>query len=112
MNEEEQRGPWYLLTGLVIGILIGIVYARYFQPVRYVDTTPSSLRNDFKDQYRSLIAAAFLSNGDLIRARARLELLEDPDAFQALTDQAQRTHPTLVRQSRPGGRRQPGNERG
>jgi hypothetical protein len=91
MNEEEQRGPWYLLTGLVIGILIGIVYARYFQPVRYVDTTPSSLRNDFKDQYRSLIAAAFLSNGDLIRARARLELLEDPDAFQALTEQAQRT---------------------
>jgi hypothetical protein len=91
MNDHEERGPWYLLTGIVIGIVIGIVYARFFQPVRYVDTTPASLRPDFKDQYRALIAAAYLSNGDLIRARARLELLEDPDAFRTLTEQAQRT---------------------
>ena len=91
MSYEEPRGPWYLLTGLIIGIALGVLYSRYFQPVEYVDTTPASLRLDFKDQYRALIAAAYLANGDLIRARARLELLEDSDTFRALTEQAQQS---------------------
>jgi hypothetical protein len=87
----ENRGPWYLLTGLVIGIALGLIYAWIFQPVKYIDTSPSSLRSDFKDQYRALIAAAYLGNGDLLRARARLELLKDGDMFRALSEQAQRT---------------------
>jgi hypothetical protein len=90
MNKES-RGPWYLLTGLVIGVALGLVYAWVFQPVKYVDTIPSSLRADFKDQYRALIAAAYLGNGDLLRARERLKLLRDPDMFRALSEQAQRT---------------------
>jgi hypothetical protein len=90
-NSGDERGPWYLLTGLVLGILIGLAYAWTVQPVRYTDTTPSSLRQDFKDQYRALIAAAFLGNGDVVRARARLELLKDEDMYRALTEQAQRT---------------------
>ncbi len=91
MNHEDSRGPWYLLTGLVIGLSLGILYTRLFQPVRYVDTSPSTLRDEFKDQYRSLIAAAYLSTGDIIRANARLDLLQDPDKFRAITEQAQRT---------------------
>ena len=87
----EKRGPWYLLTGLVLGIALGLVYAWIFQPVQYVDTSPASLRSDFKDQYRALIAAAYLSNGDLLRARARLELLKDEDMFRTISEQAQRT---------------------
>ena len=87
----EKRGPWYLLTGLVLGIALGLIYAWVFQPVRYVDTTPESLRPDFKDQYRALIAAAYLGNGDLVRARARLELLKDEDMFRVISEQAQRT---------------------
>jgi hypothetical protein len=88
---SESRGPWYLLTGLVIGIALGLLYAWVFQPVQYTDTGPASLRSDFKDQYRALIAAAYLGNGDLLRARARLELLKDEDMYRALTEQAQRT---------------------
>jgi hypothetical protein len=90
MNKES-RGPWYLLTGLVIGVALGLVYAWVFQPVKYVDTIPSSLRADFKDHYRALIAAAYLGNGDLLRARERLKLVQDPDMFRALSEQAQRT---------------------
>lgn len=90
MNRDE-RGPWYLLTGLVIGAVLGLVYAWVIQPVEYVNTAPASLRTDFKDQYRALIAAAYLGNSDLVRARARLELLQDPDIFRALSEQAQRT---------------------
>ena len=86
----ERRGPWYLLTGLVLGIALGLIYAWIFQPVQYVDTSPASLRSDFKDQYRALIAAAYLGNGDLLRARARLELLKDEDMFRTISEQAQR----------------------
>jgi hypothetical protein len=91
MRSSEERGPWYLLTGLIIGIILGIVYTRYLRPVEYIDTSPALLRRDFKDQYRFLIAAAYTANGDLVRARARLELLKDPDVFRALSEQAQRT---------------------
>lgn len=91
MNAADERGPWYLLTGLVLGVVIGLVYSWAVQPVRYSDTAPVSLRSDFKDFYRSLIAAAYQGNPDLVRARARLALLQDEDMFGALTEQAQRT---------------------
>ena len=89
MRRSEERGPWYLLTGLIMGIILGVLYTRYLQPVEYIDTSPALLRQDFKDQYRLLIAAAYSANGDLVRAKARLELLKDPDVFRALSEQAQ-----------------------
>jgi hypothetical protein len=91
MRSSQERGPWYLLTGLIIGIVLGVLYTRYLQPVEYIDTSPALLRQDFKDQYRLLIAAAYSANGDLVRAKARLELLKDSDVFRALSEQAQRT---------------------
>lgn len=87
---SKNRGPWYLLTGLVIGVVIGILYAWLVQPVQYTNTTPASLQPIFKDQYRSLIALAYLTNSDMVRAKARLELLKDEDAYQTLAEQAQR----------------------
>jgi hypothetical protein len=90
MNRDE-RGPWYLITALVIGIGAGLVYAWFLAPVSYVDISPVSLREEHKDQYRALIAAAYGANGDLVRARARLDQLEDPDIVRTLTIQAQRT---------------------
>lgn len=89
MNEED-RGSWYLLTGLILGIAIGLVYAWVIQPMGYAEAEPASLHADYKDQYRTLIAAAYAANGDLTRARARLELLGDEDPYRALSEQAQR----------------------
>jgi len=86
---REERGPWYLFTGLVLGLAAGLVYAWLISPVRYVDTAPASLRADFKDQYRALIAAAYLASGDVERAKARLSLLKDDDVAQQLAIQAQ-----------------------
>lgn len=87
---RAKRGPWYLLTGLFIGFILGVLYAWVIQPVEYIDTAPSSLRPDFKEQYRAMIAVAYLANSDLVRARARLELLGDEDIFRAVAEQAQR----------------------
>jgi len=78
------------LVVLALGFGIGLAYAWVIAPVQYVDAEPHTLRDDFKDHYRSAIAAAYASTADLERARARLALLGDPDPSQALTAQAQR----------------------
>lgn len=88
---REERGPWYLLTGIVIGAALGVLYAWVLQPVQYTNTTPASLRADFKDNYRALIASAYMADGDLVRARARLDLLKDQDVYQVLAVQAQQS---------------------
>ncbi len=88
-EREPRRGRWYLLTGLLIGLTLGLLIAWVILPVQYVDTAPASLRADFKDQYRSMIASAYLATGELGRAQSRLSLLGDADPLQALTLQAQ-----------------------
>lgn len=88
---ETQRGSWYLLTGIVIGIVLGLFYAWKIQPAQYINAAPDALSQEFKDQYRIMIAKAYLANGDPVRAKARLELLGSGDLFQALSEQAQRT---------------------
>ena len=85
-----QRGYWYLLTGLVFGLVLGLVYAWLINPVDYVNTIPSSLREDYRDQYRLMIALAYAANKDLVRASERLKLLNDDDPVRTLTEQAQR----------------------
>jgi hypothetical protein len=87
---REERGSWYLLTGLVIGIVLGLLYSWIISPIEYVDTTPSTLRSDYGDIYRLSIAMAYQATGDLARAQARLGLLRDEDSAQALAQQAQR----------------------
>ena len=86
---RENRGSLYLLTGLVIGIIRGIVYGWVIQPRPNVDANPAILKDDLKDQYRVLIARAYMSDSDLVRAKARLELLADEDINFALEQQAQ-----------------------
>ena len=87
---QDRRGPWFLLTGLILGIGLGVFYSWVISPLKYVDTAPSSLRADFKDQYRSMVALAFTADGDSGRARVRLALLKDSDQPGTLAAQAQR----------------------
>jgi len=87
---SPSQSSWYLLTGLILGLGLGLVYAWVISPVKFVDTAPASLRADFKDQYRNLIATAYQDTGDLDRAESRLALLDDLDPVAALSAQAQR----------------------
>jgi len=89
MNESS-RGPWYLLTGLFIGLILGLFYAWVVSPVAYTDVPPDTLQAQYKERYRALIALAYQADGDLTRAQARLALLGDPNPAEALAAQAQR----------------------
>lgn len=88
---NENRGSWYLLTGITIGISLGLIVSWVVWPTRYRDNAPSTLSEEYKDDYRALIAAAYMASGDVERARSRLELLGDPDIAAALIAQAQRS---------------------
>lgn len=85
-----KNGWLYTLLALLTGIGLGLAYSWFVSPVTYVDADPSILRADFKDQFRIAIAAAYASNQDLARARARLSLLDDTDPIGELSAQAQR----------------------
>ncbi len=87
---NEKRGPWYLLTGLLLGIGLGILYSWMIAPAQPVDVSPQTLSANFKDEYRLQIALAYTANNDLARAQSRLALLQDPDLPRTLAAQAQR----------------------
>ena len=87
---EQKRGNWYLLTALILGLTLGLIYSWVISPVSQVDTHPDSLRTDYKDTYRLLISRAYLANNNLPRAEARLELIGDEEPALALAAQAQR----------------------
>ncbi len=86
-----KRLPWDILLALLAGLGLGLVYAWTISPLRIFDSEPAALRADFKDQFRSAIAASYAANGNLPRAQARLALLKDTDPIEALNAQAQRT---------------------
>jgi len=85
-----KRVPWEIILALLAGVGLGVVYSWVISPLRVIDASPVALRADFKDVYRSAIAAAYAANGNLPRAQARLALLKDPDPVEALNAQAQR----------------------
>lgn len=87
---DRKRGNWYLITGLLIGLILGYLLTRFIQPPMEMDTAPYSLQPSYKDEYRLIIASAYVANGDLVRAKARLDLLQDPDPVFILEQQAQR----------------------
>jgi hypothetical protein len=86
-----RRFPWEILLALLVGIGLGLVYAWMISPRGITNADPGTLRADFKEQYRAAIAAAYAANGNLPRARARLQLLKDADPVEALNAQAQQT---------------------
>lgn len=87
----DLRNPiLHLILALLAGLGLGLTYSWKISPVRYTDASPAILRDDFKDQYRVVIAASYASTHDLPRARARLEILGDADAVGELSAQAQR----------------------
>jgi hypothetical protein len=86
----RKRRSWYLLSGLVLGLVIGLIYAWLVNPIVYSHATPAGLQADDQDSYRSMIAQVYAVTGDLDRAKLRLAVLEDDNPVFALGSQAQR----------------------
>ncbi|MEX2160562.1 MAG: hypothetical protein WD751_01495 [Anaerolineales bacterium] len=89
IKEPGGKPPFYLLTGLVLGLVLGFILAWLVWPPRVTDVAPSSLAEEYRDQYRLMVALSYASSGDTGRAQARLTLLGDNDPVRALNSQAQ-----------------------
>jgi hypothetical protein len=85
-----KRLPWDILFTLLLGLGLGLAYAWIISPQQFTDSTPATLRTDFKDQFRAAIAASYAATGNLPRAQARLELLGNDNLTESLNAQAQR----------------------
>lgn len=89
MNHNNEF-PWYILTGLIIGLLLGFTLTRLMVPLQNQAASPAELSGADKDFYRATIAETYAASSNLSRALSRLDLIQDPDPVQALSAQAQR----------------------
>ena len=87
---EPKRKPWYLITGVVLGLILGLVYAWLVDPAVYEGSSPNALGEQDKDHYRSTIAQVYAATDNFQRAALRLALLEDSNLVHTLGAQAQR----------------------
>lgn len=60
---------------IVVGIGLGLIYGWMVSPVRYVDTSPDTLRIDYRTDYVLMVAEAFAADNDLGLAARRLAML-------------------------------------
>ncbi len=69
-------GRWVrFFLAILVGTAVGLFYGWVINPVRYVDTTPDTLRIDYKSDYVLMVAEAYSAEGDLALAARRLALL-------------------------------------
>ncbi len=85
----NRLGNFALIIGLLLGIAGGLYYSWGINPVEYIDSSPDSLREDFKSDYITLIASAFAATGDADRARTRLAWVQITDPASTLGRLAQ-----------------------
>ncbi len=66
-------------VAILIGLTLGLVYGWVISPVEYLDTTPSTLRYDYRTDYVLMVAEIFDSNQDADQAVRQLaQLGSDP----------------------------------
>ncbi len=78
MTGSKNSSPLYLLTGLILGAIIGLLIGYVFAPISFVDITPSSLHQDFKQDYLVMVAEAYHADKDIGRAYSRISEMMSP----------------------------------
>ena len=64
---------WFLFAlSIIVGLGLGLYYGWVISPVQYVDTTPPTLRADFKADYTLMVAETFQSEQNLDQAARSL----------------------------------------
>jgi len=80
--------PVRVLIALALGLAIGLIYGWLVQPVTYVETTPDSLRADYRTDYVLMVAEAYNGPQSLDTVQRRLASLGPQPAVE-IVQQAQ-----------------------
>ncbi|MEW6717828.1 MAG: hypothetical protein AB1345_10025 [Chloroflexota bacterium] len=67
----------FFLLSILVGLVVGGIYGWIINPVEYVDTTPDTLRADYKADYVLMVAEIYQVEGDPALAARRLAVLGD-----------------------------------
>jgi hypothetical protein len=77
-------------TGVVLGAALGVAIGWWLWPVEPTNTPPSTLRQDYRDDYVIMVATAYEIGGDLERARGRLARLDAEEPVAPVIELAER----------------------
>ena len=83
---NSPRALWvFVILALLTGIGIGLAYGWYIDPADYFDTTPDTLRADYKADYVLMTAEAYQVEQDPGLAARRLAIFgtKSPSAIAA-----------------------------
>ena len=72
------------LVVIIIGIALGLFYGWLVDPVDFVDTTPGTLRADYKADYVLMVAEIYSADRDAEAAVIRLTYLGDPSPVNSV----------------------------
>jgi len=90
VGERAQRWVMQATAGAVVGLAMGLAVGWWLWPVQYTNTAPAVLRQDYRDDYVVMVAAAYEVEGDLGQARERLILLDPEEPAAPVTELAER----------------------
>jgi len=68
---------FFFLLSIGFGIAAGLFYGWVVKPVEYIETSPDSLRIDYKTDYVLMTAETYHAEGNLEMALRRLAVLGD-----------------------------------
>jgi hypothetical protein len=77
-----------VIVGLVLGLVGGVYYAWFLNPVTYENVAPDQLSDVAQADYVLLVSQAYVEDGDRERARARLVALEANSPAQLVANEA------------------------
>jgi hypothetical protein len=89
----RQRPPsWFrqAVIGVALGLALGFAVGWWLWPVTYTNTSPAALREDYRDDYILMVAAAYDVEGNLQEACARLEQLNSGEPAAPVRGLAER----------------------
>jgi hypothetical protein len=77
-------------VGLCLGIALALLIGWVLWKVEYTNTAPHQLRQDYRDDYVLMIAAAYQVEGNLGAARDRLSVLDSEDPSHPVVELVER----------------------
>lgn len=70
----------------ILGLAAGLFYGWRVAPVEYIDTTPDTLHQDYRNEYTLMVAETFQKQGDLDLAARQLALLGSAHPAEIIQD--------------------------
>ncbi|MBI5958932.1 MAG: hypothetical protein HY866_09370 [Chloroflexi bacterium] len=89
----------YRLAFVLFGLLLGLVWAYSFDPIKFKDAEPVHLADGYKDQWIKMAAVEYASSADTEEAKQKIvKAGVSPDMIQDLINDNQATDPQLAGQ--------------